>query len=141
MPAKDLYHDAVKSALIKDGWAIAADPYRIQYKEYKDVDLYGDRAAERPIAAEREGQKIVVQIKSFVGRSLMTDFHHAVGQHAVYRTLIQATEPEYQLYLAIDDIVYENFFKLEGIELLTRASEIALLVVDIEKKEILQWIS
>ena len=137
MPAKDLYYDAVKSALIKEGWAIAADPYRIQYK---DVDWYED-LAERPIAAEREGQKIVVQIKSFVGRSLMTDFHHAVGQHAVYRTLIQATEPEYQLYLAIDDIVYENFFKLEGIELLTRASEIALLVVDIEKQEIVQWIS
>ena len=128
MPAKDLYHDAVKSALIKDGWAITADPYRIQYK---DVDLYADLAAERPIAAEREGQKIVVVIKSFVGRSLMTDLHHAVGQYAIYRTLIKATEPEYQLYLAIDAIVYEDFFKREGIELLTRASEIALMVVDI----------
>lgn len=76
MPAKDLYHDAVKSALIKDHWTIVADPYRIKYK---DVDLYADLAAERPIAVEREGQKIVVEIKSFVGRSLMTDFHLAVG--------------------------------------------------------------
>lgn len=100
MPAKDLYHDAVKSALIKEGWVIVADPYRTQYK---DVDLYA-LAAERPIAAERGGQKIVVEIKSFVGRSLMTDFHNAVGQYAVYRSLIEATEPEYQLYLAIDDI-------------------------------------
>jgi hypothetical protein len=25
MPAKDLYHDAVKAALIKDGWLILAD--------------------------------------------------------------------------------------------------------------------
>ncbi len=95
--APDLYHNAVKSALIKEDWVIVADPYRIQYK---DVDLYADLAAERPIAAEREGQKIVVEIKSFVGRSLMSDFHNAVGQYTVYRSLIQATEPEYQLYSA-----------------------------------------
>jgi hypothetical protein len=78
MPARDLYHDAVKAALIKNNWAILADPYRIQYK---DVDLSADLAAERPLAVEREGQKIVVEIKSFVGRSLMTDFHLAVGQY------------------------------------------------------------
>lgn len=138
MPAKDLYHDAVKAALIKDGWRILADPYRIQYK---DVDLYADLAAERPIAAEREGQKIVVEIKSFVGRSPMTDFHNAVGQYAVYRSLIQATEPTYQLYLAIDDITYENFFKREGIAFIIRTSQIFLLVVNIDQQEIVQWIS
>ncbi|MGC1528545.1 MAG: element excision factor XisH family protein [Phormidesmis sp.] len=52
MPAKDLYHDAVKAALIKDNWAVLADPFRIQYK---DIDLYADLAAERPIAVERDG--------------------------------------------------------------------------------------
>jgi hypothetical protein len=138
MPAKDLYHDTVKAALIKDGWLIVADPYRIQYK---DIDLYADLAAERPIAAERQGRKIVVEIKSFVGRSPMTDFHNAVGQYAVYRSLIQATEPDYQLYLAIDDITYENFFKREGIAFIIEASQISLLVVDIEQQEIVQWIS
>lgn len=138
MPAKDLYHDAVKAALIKDGWIILADPYRIQYK---DVDLYADLAAEQPIAAEREGQKIVVEIKSFVGRSPMTDFHNAVGQYAVYRSLIEATEPTYQLYLAIDDITYKNFFTREGIAFIVRASQIFLLVVNIDQQEIVQWIS
>ncbi|NJO10990.1 MAG: XisH protein [Leptolyngbyaceae cyanobacterium SL_1_1] len=138
MPAKDLYHDAVKAALIKDGWLILADPYRIQYK---DVDLYADLATERPIAAEREGQKIVVEIKSFVGRSPMADFHNAVGQYAVYRSLIQATEPTYQLYLAIDDITYENFFTREGIAFIVRTSQIFLLVVNNDQQEIVQWIS
>jgi XisH protein len=138
MPARDLYHDAVRTALIKDGWLIFADPYRIRYR---DIDLYADLAAENPIAAEREGQKIVVEIKSFVGRSLMTDFHNAVGQYAVYRSLIQVTEPEFKLYLAIDDITYENFFKREGIAFVTKTSQIALLVVNIDQQEIVQWIS
>lgn len=138
MPARDLYHDAVKAALIKDSWAILADLYRIQYK---DVDLYADLAAEQPIAAEREGQKIVVEIKSFVGRSLMTDFHLAMGQYKVYQMLLEETAPEYDLYLAIDDITYQNFFKREGIVFLVRASQLKIFVVDIDQQEIVQWIS
>jgi XisH protein len=138
MPARDLYHDAVKTALIKDGWDILADPYRIQYK---DVDLYADLAAERPIAVEREGQKIVVEIKSFVGRSLMTDFHLALGQYKVYQMLLKETAPDYDLYLAIDDITYNNFFKREGIEFLVRSSQIKFFVVNIDEQEIVQWLS
>jgi len=137
MPAKDLYHDAVKSALIKDGWNIIADPYRIQYQ---DLDLYADLAAERPIAAEREGQKIVVEIKSFVGRSLMTDFHLAVGQYKVYEMLIEQTAPEYELFLAIDDFTYINFFRRSGIDFLVRSSQIKFFVVNIDEQEIVQWI-
>lgn len=138
MPAKDLYHDAVKLALIKAGWTITADPYKIKFQE---IELYADLAAELPIAAERQGQKIIVEIKSFVGRSFITDFHNAVGQYVVYRTLINTTAPEHQLYLAIDDITFTNFFQRPGIEFLIHASEIALLVVDIDFQEIAQWIS
>jgi XisH protein len=138
MPARDLYHDAVKSALIKDNWTILADPYRIKYK---DVDLYADLAAEQPIAVKREGQKIVVEIKSFLGRSFMTDFHLAVGQYKVYHTLLQKTAPEFDLYLAIDDITYNNFFRREGIDFLVQSSHIKFFVVNIDEQEILQWLS
>jgi hypothetical protein len=137
MPAKDIYHNAVKSALVKDGWTITADPYRILYE---DAELYADLAAERPIAAERSGQKIVVEIKSFVGRSLMYDFHNALGQYVVYRQLIELTEsPDYRLYLAIDDITYENFFQRKSIQAIVQANNLLLLVVDIQKEIIVQW--
>ena len=137
MPAKDIYHNEVKNALLKDGWTITADPYLIKYE---DAELYADLAAERPIAAQRQGQKIVVEIKSFVGRSLMHDFHGALGQYMVYRNLIQLTEPEYKLYLAIDDLVYKNFFQRKSIQLITNENKLLLIVVEMEKEEILQWI-
>ena len=137
MPAKDIYHNEVKNALLKDGWTITADPYFIKYE---DAELYADLAAEKPIAAQRQGQKIVVEIKSFVGRSLMYDFHGALGQYMVYRNLIQLTEPEYKLYLAIDDIVYKNFFQRKSIQLITNENKLLLMVVEMEKEEILQWI-
>ena len=138
MPAKDIYHNAVKNALLKNGWTITADPYFIKYE---DAELYADLAAEKPLSAERQGQKIVVEIKSFVGRSLMYDFHGALGQYVVYRNLIQLTEPEYTLYLAIDDLVYKNFFQRKSIQVITKENQLLLMVVEMEKEEILQWIN
>jgi hypothetical protein len=136
MPAKDIYHNAVKSALVKDGWTITADPYRIVYE---DAELYADLAAERPIAAERDEQKIVVEIKSFVGRSLMYDFHNALGQYMVYRRLIELTQPDYKLYLAIDDITNENLFQRKSIQAVIEDSNLLLMVVDMEKEIIVRW--
>ena len=61
VPTRDIIHDAVKNALIKDGWTITADPYVIAYE---DVTLFADLGVERPLAAERAGRKIVVEVKA-----------------------------------------------------------------------------
>ncbi|CCI23710.1 XisH family protein [Microcystis aeruginosa] len=137
MPAKDIYHEAVKNALIKDGWSILADPYKIKYK---DAELFADLAAEKPLAAERNGRKIVVEIKSFLSPSPMRDFEIALGQYILYRNLISLTEPEYQIYLAIKDSIYENFFQRESIQDILKINQLLLLVVEMEKEKILQWI-
>lgn len=137
MPAKDIYHEAVKNALIKDGWNILADPYKIKYK---DAELFADLAAEKPLAAERNGRKIVVEIKSFLSPSPMRDFEIALGQYILYRNLISLTEPEYQIYLAIKDSIYENFFQRESIQDIVKINQLLLLVVEMEKEKILQWI-
>lgn len=47
--AKDLFHEAVRNALINDGWTITHDPYPIQLM---DFDLDVDLGAERALAAE-----------------------------------------------------------------------------------------
>lgn len=138
MPAKDLYHNAVKNALIQDGWTITADPYFIKYEE---AELYADLAAEKPIAAERQGQKIVVEIKSFVGRSQMYDFHSALGQYIVYRNLLQLTKSDHILHLAIDETVYQTFFQRKSIRAIVRENRLLIVVFDPVKEEILQWIN
>ncbi len=77
MPAKDIYHETVKTALIADGWTITDDPYII---EYGGVDLYVDLGAEKLIGAQKENQKIAVEVKSFLRSSVISDFHQALGQ-------------------------------------------------------------
>ena len=59
MPARDLYHDAVKNALVKDGWTITHDPFIV---EIEGDRLYIDLGAERVIAAEKGTRKIAVEI-------------------------------------------------------------------------------
>lgn len=61
--AKDLFHDVVKTALIKDGWHITDDPF---FMKVGGVDFFIDLGAEKIIAAERDNQKIAVEIKSFI---------------------------------------------------------------------------
>jgi hypothetical protein len=98
MPAKDTYHDAVRAALIRDGWTITHDPYTILF----GLDnLYADLGAEKTLGAERGDEKIAVEIKSFLGTSGLRDFELALGQFLFYRTLIDRTEPERTLFLAV----------------------------------------
>jgi hypothetical protein len=74
--ARDIFHDAVRHALEKDGWRITHDPLALQIG---GVEMYIDLGAEQLIAAEKEGQKIAVEIKSFVSASAIYEFHLAIG--------------------------------------------------------------
>ncbi len=138
MPAKDIYHDVVKNALIKDGWTITADPYPIKYKEVK---LFADIAGEKAIAASREEEKIVIEIKSFLSRSPMRDFETALGQYLIYKAFLYVKDSEQKLYLAIGQKTFEDFFQQSAIQFVLKTYQVSLLIVDLEQEEIMQWIS
>ncbi|MBD2414908.1 fatty-acid oxidation protein subunit alpha [Nostoc calcicola FACHB-389] len=138
MPAKDIFHNAVKYALEKDGWLITEDPL---YLDYGGVEMYIDLGAEKLIAAERDGNKIAVEIKSFISSSTISEFHTALGQFINYRTALSQKEPERQLYLAVPAITYETFFKLELVKIVIQLQNMKLLIYDPELEVIEQWIS
>lgn len=60
MPGKDIYHDCVKNALIKDGWKITDDPLSLKIGK---KDIFIDLATEKLLAAEKQGKKIAVEVK------------------------------------------------------------------------------
>ncbi len=98
MSARDAFHDAVRTALERDGWMITHDPLTL---EFGLGSLYVDLGAERVIAAQRENEKIAVEVKSFLSGSAVSEFHTALGQYLNYRLLMREQYPEYKLYLAI----------------------------------------
>ena len=138
MSAKDRIHDAVKNALIKDGWDIIADPYPIQYKE---IRLLADLAGEKGIAATKEEQKVVIEVKSFVGRSPMREFQTALGQYLIYRTFIEQMHADYQIYLAVNQDIYDQFFQQIAIQLILKTYQVLLLIIDLSTEEVRRWIN
>lgn len=138
MPKLDIIHTAVKNALIKDGWLITDDPYVIQYRR---TVLYADLGAERPIAVERNGKKLVVEVKSFIGTSKIQDLKEALGQYDIYRYLLEETAPDRKLYMAISNVAYNTFFTQDVTQLILNKHQLPIIVVDIEIEEIMQWIN
>jgi hypothetical protein len=138
MPAKDAFHQLVRTALEKDGWTITHDPYHI---DLGFVDFYIDLGAERLLAATRDGNKIAVEIKTFLAASTISEFHTAIGQFINYRIALEEEEADRVLYLAIPLDIYKRFFKYPFIQTVIRRNQILLLVYDTERQEVSQWIS
>jgi hypothetical protein len=137
MPAKDLYHDVIRNALIKDGWTITHDPLRLQWGPR---DLYIDLGAEHLLAAEKPDHKIAVEVKSFVGPSLVADLEQALGQYILYHDILAHVEPERRLYLARRHAVFRDLFAEPIGRVLLDNQRVRLVVFDPRTEGILTWI-
>ena len=138
MPAKDKSHDAVVKALTDEGWTITDDPFRLGYG---DRTLWIDIGAENEtLGAEKEGQKIAVEIKSFIRASEIEDLQKAIGQYNLYRDILSEKEPERILYLAVPLRTYDGVFEERIGRLVIRRQRINLLVFDHEQERILEWL-
>jgi hypothetical protein len=136
MPARDTYHDAVRNALVKDGWTITDDPYRLKWGSR---DFFVDLAAERALAAEKAGTRIAVETKCFLGDSPMTDLERALGQFILYRTIMDKRDRDRLLYLAVPDDAAAVFDEPIG-ELVIAERSVRVIVFDLLAQEIKRWI-
>jgi len=137
MPAKDIFHDVVLHALSRDGWVITNDPLSLKVGR---KDLFVDLGAERFLAAEKQGEKIAVEIKSFVGASEVEDLRDAVGQYVLYQSALARIEPERTLYLAIRQRIYVEVFEEEIGRMLLDRGIVKLIVFDPKTEVVVQWI-
>ena len=117
MPARDIYHNAVRNALEKDGWKITQDPLHLRWGTR---DLYVDLGAEKLFSAEKDGRKIAVEVKSFIGASEIKDLEDALGQYVLYRNKLKTAQPDRKLYLAIRESVFMKIFSHADAEFLLK---------------------
>lgn len=62
MPAKDIYHDTVKRALIKDGWKITAENLHLPWGGTRAIiDIIADKifVAEKTVGKLRSRSKVL----------------------------------------------------------------------------------
>ena len=135
MSARDIYHNTVRLALEKDGWTITHDPFPLQIGKKR---LSADLGAERLISAEKELQKIVVEVKSFVGQSDVKDLQQTLGQYVLYRQILNEMEIERVLYLAVSQPTFNSVFTIELGQVLLKNQIVRLIVFDDESEVIVK---
>ena len=140
MAAKDIYHEACVRALVKDGWTITDDPLTVAVE---GTNLLVDVGAERVVTAEREGKRIAVEIKSFVGLSAVQDLKEATGRFLVYELALRQSEEDADrvLYLAVRTAIYDTVFQVGVGKMLMENKAMRLIVFDADAEEIRQWIN
>lgn len=136
VPAKDVYHDVVKAALRKDGWQITHDPYHLAWS---GRDLFIDLGAEM-IAAERDSTRIAVEVKSFLGRSEVSELERALGQFVLYQKLLARRDPGRMLFLAVPHAVLKNLFEDTFGQLLIEDGSTRVFGFDVESEEVTRWL-
>lgn len=136
MPAKDIYHDTVEKALVKDGWTITHDPLRLRWGT--DL-LYVDLGAERLLTATKKNQKIAVEVKSFVSPSNITSLENALGQYILYQNIIEEIEPDRTLYLAVHEEVFSTVFEESLGRMIVDKNHLKLLIFNRTEEVIVKW--
>jgi hypothetical protein len=138
MARRDTYHDIVRTALEADGWTITDDPL---YLEVEEVRFQIDLGASQSIAAEKNGEKIAVEIKSFVGPSDINELQKAIGQYLLYVSILMEDEPDRTLYLAVPESAYSSVFSKQFVNRVIATHEIRLIVFHAMEERITQWIN
>ena len=138
MPAKDIYHDTVKNALIKDGWTITDDPLSLKVGK---KDIFIDLAANKLLVAEKKDKKIAVEVKSFIGTSEIEDLKNALGQYILYDKILRAKLSKRSLYLAIRKDIFDGLFSEEIGQILLSDNSLKMIIFDPEMEMITQWIN
>lgn len=138
MPAKDIYHNIVKQALIKADWTITHDPLPLSWaKRNLSVDL----GAEQLLAAEKRTQKIAVEIKSFLRESRIADLEQALGQYTIYSDILEQIEPDREIYLALPLNAFIELFEGDKFgQFLLDKNRLKLLVFNPQVEEIIKWL-
>ena len=136
--ARDKFHQEVRTALEGEGWLITEDPL---YVKIGKIPMHIDLGAEKIIGAERAGEKIAVEIKTFTMASFITSFYEAVGKYIVYREALFEIETDRTLYLAVPVDMYEEYGSETLVQRVFTVNKIKLIIYEPKSQSITSWLN
>lgn len=135
--ARDIFHEIVKEALIKDDWFITDDPLTLLSRAEGGIST--DLGAEKIIVAEKGLTKIAVEVKSFLNPSLIHEFLKANGQYTGYNIVIRKKKINRILYLAMPIFAYEKLITYEFVQDIIEENHVKFILFDHKEKIIVEW--
>lgn len=104
------------------------------------IPIHIDLGAEKIIGAQRNGEKIAIEVKSFSLASLITALYEAIGKFIVYRKALEVLKPDRTLYLAMPDDAFTQLNSEPILHKMFVDEKIKLVLYHTENKKISKWI-
>lgn len=133
----DIFHDNVIKALEKDKWKITDDPLTLSLGIRS---IFVDLGAEKVIGATKNNKRIAVEIKSFLGQSLLVELEKTLGQYDIYKFSLDQQDPERILYLAISAQIYSLLQSEPVLLKILEIKKMNLLIFNSELDEVSLWL-
>ncbi len=137
MPKRDRLHEIVKTALRKEGWNINYDPLFVPTEG--GINFFIDLGMERFIGAEKSGDFIAVEIKSFDEVTPFYSFYELLGQYLIYQMALEEQSADWSLFIAITQ---SGFEKLQDAPIFQRAIQkfkLKFIIFEPRKQTIIEW--
>ena len=135
--ARDKFHQEVRVALENDGWQITDDPL---YLKVGQIPVHIDLGAEKVIGAERNGEKIAIEIKTFGLASFITALYEAIGKYIIYRIALEQMQSDRVLYLAMPYKVYTKFCEELLVKTAFQRYDFKILLYKTDTKKQIEWV-
>jgi hypothetical protein len=135
--ARDKTHMFFRETLENEGWKVTNDPL---YLKMGTIPIHIDLGAEKIIEAEKENEKIAVEIKTFGNTSFITALYEAIGKFIVYRKALAVLKPDRILYLAIPDDIFKKIEKEPILNDVFLDEKIKLILYKTDIQLITSWI-
>jgi hypothetical protein len=103
------------------------------------VNFFIDIGMERFIGAEKAGEKIAVEIKSFDAITPFYSFYELLGQYLMYEMALEEQDSNWSLFVAITQ---SGFNKLEQAPIFRRAIQkfnLKFIIFEPQNKSVVTW--
>jgi hypothetical protein len=136
MPAYNQCHPQVVRTLEREGWEVRRSPL---FLDSGERTLFVDLELVRK-TQDQDERIMVVEVKCFPPSSAeTTELYVSLGQYLVYRGLFAQNHIDAYLYLAVPIHTYEGVFHDLARSLLD-ALQIKLVIIDLDREVIVQWL-
>lgn len=133
----DVCEPQIIHALEKDGWTIRNKPFMIRTDRRS---MLADLRVQRTLNGRSE-QIIIVEVKCFTNPKVdLPELYTAIGQYEIYRAALRKEQSAPPLYLALPDTAYNRLMNDSAFRNALEGANIKMLIVDIEKEEVVRWI-